>query len=338
MNPITDPVSGFVYPASWLEHCSAEDRLLAESGFAVLTSDGRALKRGFTTGATAAAAVYAACASLGGTAVSSSPVCLACGIAADIPVSGVSGIGFARKYSGDYPADITAGICFKAEAVPADSIRFTAGFGVGRFVRDTPRYKKGDAAISPPALRTILSAAEAGCRASGISGAEILLTIPEGERIGKQTLNPKIGVEGGISVVGTTGFVEPWDDHLSETMEERISSAENVVITTGRIGLRYSRLLFPDHEAILAGSKIAEALSASASCRSVVLCGLPGLILRYFNPDVATNRGFATVEELIASPAGGPALHEELNKIREAFPKTRVCIISREGTVIGDTA
>ena len=57
MNPVTDPVSGFVYPASWLEHCSAEDRLLADSGFAVLTSDGRALKRGVTTGAPAAAAV-----------------------------------------------------------------------------------------------------------------------------------------------------------------------------------------------------------------------------------------------------------------------------------------
>lgn len=338
MNPVTDPVSGFLYPESWLANCSAEDRALAASGFAVLTSDGKVLRRGFTTGATAAAAVYAACASLGGAAVSSAPIRLACGICADIPATGSSGIGFARKYSGDYPTDITSGICFKAEAVPAETILFTAGFGVGRFVRDTPRYKKGDAAVSPPALKTILSAAEAGCSAAGISGAAVLLTIPDGERIGSQTLNPKIGVAGGISVVGTTGFVEPWDDHLSETMGERIASADNVVITTGRIGLRYSRLLFPNHEAILAGSKIAEALAASASCKSVVLCGLPGLILRYFNPETATARGFATVEELIASPSGALALNEELNKIREAFPAVRVCIISREGTVIGDTA
>ena len=338
MNSITDPVSGFVYPASWLENCSAEDLRLAESGFAVLTSDGRILRRGFTTGATAAAAVYAACASLGGRDISTSPVRLACGICADIPAKGSFGIGVAHKYSGDYPADITSGICFKAEAVPADTVTFTAGFGIGRFVRDTPRYKKGDAAISPPAMRTILSAAEAGCRASGILGASVLLTIPDGESIGRQTLNPKIGVEGGISVVGTTGFVEPWDDHLSETMGERIASADRVVITTGRIGLRYSRLLFPDHESVLAGSKIAEALAASSSCKSVVLCGLPGLILRYFNPDTATSRGFATVEELLASPKGGAALAEELSKIREAFPYIRVCIISREGTVIGDTA
>ncbi len=76
----------------------------------------------------------------------------------------------------------------------------------------------------------------------------VFLTIPDGRRIGALTLNPKDGIEGGISVVGTTGFVEPWDDHLSETVSERISGAKNVVITTGRIGLRYSRLLFPEYE------------------------------------------------------------------------------------------
>ena len=121
-------------------------------------------------------------------------------------------------------------------------------------------------------------------------------------------------------------------------MEERISSASAVVITTGRIGLRYSRLLFPDHESVLAGSKIAEALSASKHCKSVVLCGLPGLILRHFNPETATSRGFATVEELIASPAGSVALDEELGYIKEKYPDIRVCIISRDGKVMGDTS
>ena len=338
MKQITDPVSGFVYPASWVAKCLPQNISLVESGFAVLTSDGKVLRRGFTTGSTAASAVYAACASLCGLEILQSPIHLPCGITADIPSSGMGGIGTAKKFSGDYPSDITAGICFHASAVVSESISITAGFGIGRFVRDTPRYKKGDAAISPPAMQSILIAAEEGCKAAGISGAEILLTIPDGKRIGEQTLNPRIGVAGGISVVGTTGFVEPWDDHLSETMEERISSASAVVITTGRIGLRYSRLLFPDHEAILAGSKIAEALSASASCRSVVLCGLPGLILRYFNPETATSRGFATVEELIASPSGSAALEEELGYIKEKYPDIRVCIISRDGKVIGETS
>ena len=336
MNPVTDPVSGFVYPESWTAKCPAADLSLAKSGFGVLTADGRVLRRGFTTGATAAAAVYAACASLK-EPVSVSPVLLPCGIAAEIPAAGEAGVGTARKYSGDYPSDITAGICIRAIASPAENLQVTAGFGIGRFVRDTPRYKAGDAAISPPAMQTILRAAEAGCRSAGISAASVLLTIPEGKRIGEQTLNPKIGVVGGISLVGTTGFVEPWDDHLSETMGERIASADSVVITTGRIGLRYSRLLFPNHEAILAGSKIDEALRASKQCKSVVLCGLPGLILRHFNPDTATSRGFATVEELIASPAGPAALATELNTIKTTYPHIRVCIISREGRIIGDT-
>ena len=336
MSSVSDPVSGFVYPESWTAQCSAADLSLAKSGFGVLTADGRVLRRGFTTGATAAAAVYAACASLK-EPVFVSPVTLPCGIVAEIPSEGRNGVGTARKYSGDYPSDITAGICIRAEATPSESLQLNAGFGVGRFVRDTPRYKTGDAAISPPAMHTILRAAEAGCRAAGIPAASVLLTIPEGNRIGEQTLNPKIGVVGGISLVGTTGFVEPWDDHLSETMGERIAAAESVVITTGRIGLRYSRLLFPNHESILAGSKIAEALTASKCCKSVVLCGLPGLILRYFNPDVATSKGFATVEELIASADGPAALAAELKTIKTDYPHIRVCIISREGTIIGDT-
>ena len=151
------------------------------------------------------------------------------------------------------------------------------------------------------------------------------------------TLNPKVGIEGGISVVGTTGFVEPWDDHLSETMTERIAEAENVVITTGRIGLRYSRLLFPDYEVVLAGSKIAEGLAAAKHCKKAVICGLPGLILRFFHPEVATSRGFPTVEELIAGPLGSSVLKEELAAAKQKYPWLRIVIVDREGQVIGDT-
>ncbi|WP_319378653.1 cobalt-precorrin-5B (C(1))-methyltransferase [uncultured Methanocorpusculum sp.] len=179
-----------------------------------------------------------------------------------------------------------------AKATHSNEISLETGEGVGRFVRDTPRYPKGAAAVSPPARKEILDAISSACRAAGIPGASVLLTIPDGRRIGAMTLNPKIGIDGGISIVGTTGFVEPWDDHLSETVSERISKAQNVVITTGRIELRYSRLLFPDYEVVLAGSKIAESLSAVANCEHAVICGLPALILRFFHPEVATSRDF----------------------------------------------
>ena len=73
---------------------------------------------------------------------------------------------------------------------------------------------------------------------TGLSGATVTLSIPEGARVAKKTLNPRVGVIGGISVLGSTGLVEPWDDHLEESVRARLSGTKNVVLTTGRVGLR----------------------------------------------------------------------------------------------------
>ena len=64
-------------------------------------------------------------------------------------------------------------------------------------------------------------------------------------------------------MLGTTGLVEPWDDHLEDAMRERVSTSHDAVLTTGRIGLRYARLLYPDRDIVLVGGKIREALKAA---------------------------------------------------------------------------
>ncbi|MDY3202879.1 MAG: cobalt-precorrin-5B (C(1))-methyltransferase, partial [Methanocorpusculum sp.] len=175
-----DPVTGFAYPESWTEKCRDEKALAAaKSGFGLLTSTGAVLRRGFTTGSTAAAACYAAVASLA-FPVASAPILLPCGILAEIPAVGKDGKGHARKFSGDYPNDITAGILICAKASPAGEISLETGEGVGRFVRETPRYQKGAAAVSPPAKKEILDAISSACRAAGLPGASVILTIPDG--------------------------------------------------------------------------------------------------------------------------------------------------------------
>ena len=333
-----DPVSGFLYPEAWVRLCTDDaERELVRSGFGVLTANGSVLRRGFTTGTTAAAAAFAAVASLRMTQVSEAEILLPCGIVVQVPVLGRNGHGEARKFSGDYPDDVTAEILIVAEAQVSDEISLVAGEGIGRFVRETPRYGLGEPAISPPARAEILGAIEAACRMAGISGAAVVLRIPEGERVGSQTLNPKVGVCGGISVVGTTGFVEPWGDHLTDTLGERIAAASDVVITTGRTGLRFSRLLFPEFEVVLAGSKLSEALSAAKNCRHVVVCGLPGLILRFFHPEVATSRGFSTVEELAASAEGPAVLKAEVTDAVQRFPGVRIVLLDRDGEVLVDS-
>ena len=104
-------------------------------------------------------------------------------------------------------------------------------------------------------------------------------SIPHGIEIAQKTLNSRVGIEGGISVLGTTGLVEPWDDHLEESIRERLSSSCNALLTTGRMGTGSARILYPEYETVLVGGKISEALGAARG--DVILFGLPALILKY---------------------------------------------------------
>jgi len=331
-----DPVTGFLYPVAWIEKCGNPVLLESvEQGLAVLTSSGTVLHRGYTTGTTAAAACKAAILSLTSD-VFSVTIRIPCGLCVDLPAEAHAGKATCRKYAGDYPSDVTAGLAFVAEAVPApEGIQLVPGAGIGHFVRDTPRYPKGTPAISPAPLECILAAMQEALDLTRLTGVSVTLTVPEGERVARKTLNPRVGVEGGISILGTTGLVEPWDDHLRESVKERVAGARNPVLTTGRIGLRYSRLLFPDREVILVGGKIGEALASAKG--EVVLCGLPALVLRYINPHILRDTGYATVEELAASPAFDRIVPPLLAAWKKTHSQVRVLLVNRDGAVIAES-
>ena len=332
-----DPVTGFVYPEAWVKKMPDPAGLdKVAGGFAVLTSSGTVLTRGYTTGTTAAAACKAAILSLGGDDISRVTILLPCGLSADLTVTARAGHASCRKYAGDYPGDVTAGIEFVADAsVTPGGLLLVPGPGIGRFVRDTPRYRKGEPAISAAPLACILSSMEEALAATGLSGATVMLSIPEGEFIAQKTLNPRIGIEGGISVLGSTGLVEPWDDHLEEAVMSRVAGAKNPVITTGRVGLRYARLLYPDREVVLAGGKIGEALSAAKG--EITLCGLPALILKYIEPHILDQTGYTTVEDLAASPVFLSVALPILAAFKKKHPEVHVLLVNREGTVIAES-
>lgn len=331
-----DPVTDYEYPDEWIERCRDPESLnLVRQGLSVLTSSGKTLRRGFTTGTTAGAACMAAVISLK-REVSSVDMHLPCGITVNVPVSGYRGVASSYKYSGDYKGDITSGIKFVARAEPLpEDIQIIAGTGIGRFVRDTPRYCRGDPAISEQSWRSIKNAVKEAMKEVDIAGVKVTLEIPEGEQICQKTLNPRVGVEGGISVLGSTGFVEPWDDHLSESVFDRIAQSEKVVITTGRTGLRYSRLLFPDHEVVLAGINIQKAINAKKG--DVILCGLPALILKFINPQILEGTGYYTVEEMTTSPGWKEIVGANLNSYKKDNPEVRVIIVNRNGGIEGDS-
>ncbi len=332
-----DPVTGFEYPAEWVKRCAVPAQLLlVEQGLAVLTSSGTVLRRGFTTGTTAAAACKAAILSLSGTDISSVSLQIPCGFTVEVDVDAHAGKSSCKKYAGDYPLDVTAGVIIVAEAIPGpDRILLEPGEGIGRFIRDTPRYHKGEPAISLPSMNCIIQSIKEAMDETGLSGVLMKLHIPKGAEVAKKTLNSRVGVEGGISILGTTGLVEPWDDHLEESVCGQVSSAKNPVITTGRIGLRFARLLYPEHEVILVGGKIGEALDAAPG--EVIICGLPALILRYINPQILDGTGYATVEEFATSPSFESAMHDTLAHFKKERPMVHVVLVDRKGAVMGES-
>lgn len=327
-----DPVTGFAYPDAWVEACTSPRALdLATSGLGVLTADGTVLRRGFTTGTTAAAAAKAAVISL------SSPctevvIHLPSGIEIRVPAEGAGGIGSCHKDPGDYPGDVTAGILVRAQATPGSSSEVIAGPGIGRYARDTARYRRGDAAISEVARGMIVRAIEQACSEIGIQGACVTLEVPEGVTVASRTLNTRVGIEGGISLLGTTGLVEPWDDHLLESALERIAGAERVVLTTGRIGLAHARRRYPDHEVVLVGGRISEGLGAVQG--TVILFGLPALILKYLWPGILDRYRSPTVEDLMASSDAKEAIEQAFKEAAVRHPGLRVVLIDRSGAVI----
>jgi cobalt-precorrin-5B (C1)-methyltransferase len=169
----------------------------------------------------------------------------------------------------------------------------------------------------------------------GLQGAEVIISIPEGEIVGTKTLNSRIGVEGGISILGSTGFVEPWNDHLGEMKGDLIRRTDRVVLTTGRLGMRYSHMLFPGHTVVMIGSRISEGLESASG--DVIICGLPGLILKWGNPELLKDCEYATVVEMLEKVPKHARLKEAFEIAVEKGKGARVMVIDRKGTVLMDS-
>lgn len=334
---ITDPVSGFSYPASWIKPGIRKEEIQSlRKGLSVLTADGTILRRGFTTGTTAAAAAKAAVLSLR-VPVTSVDIITPAGIRVEVMATGREGIGICQKYPGDYPDDVTAGIRIQAIVTGSDQgVEIKSGPGIGIWERDNPRYAKGTPAISPPAYEEIRTAISEAVSAIGIPGVQVCISVIDGEKIAEKTLNAKIGVVKGISILGSTGFVEPWDDHLEETLISRVQGSMKVVLTTGRIGLKFSRLLFPDHETVLVGSRIGPVLSQTKG--EVILCGLPALILKFMNPDFLVDSGYGSVEEMIGSELFYQRATETISMFCRSHPQVRIVLLDRTGGILMESA
>ncbi|MHC1747747.1 MAG: cobalt-precorrin-5B (C(1))-methyltransferase CbiD [Cellulosilyticaceae bacterium] len=151
------------------------------------------------------------------------------------------------KDSGDDP-DVTQGMKIYALVSRAKHgmITLEGGIGIGRVTKSGLKVPIGEAAINPGPKGTILKEANEICKHYGYKdGIDILIYAPLGEEIAKKTFNPRLGIMGGISILGTTGIVEPMSEAaIIETIytEMRVLKAnghKNLLVCPGNYGVNF---------------------------------------------------------------------------------------------------
>jgi cobalt-precorrin-5B (C1)-methyltransferase len=149
-----------------------------------------------------------------------------------------------RKDAGDDP-DITDGVLVYArvEKKAGTGIVIQGGRGVGRVTKAGLDAPPGAAAINKTPLRMIRENVESVCVRYGYDGGLLVtISVPEGERLARKTFNPDLGIVGGLSILGTSGIVEPMSDDgfigaiQAELRVLRAQGEYKAVITPGNYG------------------------------------------------------------------------------------------------------
>lgn len=210
---------------------------------------GHALRRGWTTGACATAATRAAFEALatGGPPPDPVEIALPSGKRVAFALATFErGEDFAGagvvKDAGDDP-DVTHGalICARVRrGAPGAGVRFFAGEGVGVVTRPGLPLPPGEPAINPTPRKMMTEAIEEASAKLGVNAdADIEIGIPGGEDLARHTLNGRLGIVGGLSILGTTGIVTPfscaaWIDSIHRGVDvARASGLTHVAGTTG---------------------------------------------------------------------------------------------------------
>ena len=213
------------------------------------------LRCGYTTGTCAAAAAAGAAARLlTGETLPAVRIITPAGVAVEAELlQHAAGEGWAacavRKDGGDDP-DVTDGalIFARVERTDTPGIIIDGGEGVGRVTLPGLDQPVGAAAINSTPRRMIGEQMEAVMAKAGYTGGlRAVISVPEGEALAKRTFNPRLGIVGGISILGTSGIVKPMseaallDSLYLEMDQRRAAGTEDLLLTPGNYGESFAR-------------------------------------------------------------------------------------------------
>ena len=293
--------------------------------------NGRKLRYGYTTGSCAAAAAAASLRMLlTGDVVSHVRVRLPGGDTAMFEIrnpclTSNKAICSIVKDGGDDP-DVTHGLSITAEVSKFDDggILIEGGEGVGRITQEGLRCKVGDPAINPVPRKMIRENLIAISEKNGyFGGIKVRISVPGGEKIAKNTFNPRLGIVGGISILGTTGIVEPMSEKaLVDTIKMDIDRryAENcdrILIVPGNYGKDFCKntLGIDIDRAAIISNYVGEALDyiRYKGFREVFLVGHTGKLIKIAAGVMNTHSMYADARmEVFAAHVGALGASSEM--------------------------
>ena len=252
------------------------------------------LRGGYTTGSCAAAAAKAAAMLLSGRGSPETvEIALPDGERVAFPIVFVERLGedraraAVRKFAGDDP-DVTDGalIIAEVERRTGDGISFRAGEGVGVVTRPGLSVPPGEPAINP-APREMIRRALREIRADGFA---VTVSVPGGRELAGKTYNPRLGIEGGLSILGTSGRVVPYScDALREALKctLHVALASGIaapVFVPGNIGRRAAEgnLSLPPERIIEVGNEWGYMLdlAVGSGIKRLLVLGHPGKLAK----------------------------------------------------------
>ena len=288
----------------------------------------RFLKYGISTGACAAAAAKAALLALLDRPVEHVGVPTPIGLRLEIPIKGCRRIDSEKamawvvKDAGD-DADVTDGmeIFATVKLLDGPDVVIRGGEGVGTVTKPGLPIPMGEAAINP-VPRMMIENAVREVLPPG-KGVEVLIEVPRGVEIARKTLNPKLGIVGGISILGTAGVVKPYSVEaykrsLVPQIDVALASGHPwVFLVPGNIGAEIARNVFkaPEDAIVQTGDFVGYMLrkSVEKGAKNLILLGHAGKLVKLAAGIFNTHHKIADARmEVIASYAASAGAHPQL--------------------------
>ena len=280
----------------------------------------RFLRYGITTGASAAAASKAALLALVSEPVERVIIPTPIGIRIEVPVKSSRKISedtaeavVVKDAGEDIDATNKMEITATIKLTDNGEVVIKSGKGIGKVTKPGLQVPIGEGAINP-VPRSMITAAVKEVLPKG-KGVEVTISAPEGETIAKKTLNPKLGIIGGVSILGTTGVVKPLSlEACRRSLVPQIDVAlahgyKCIVFVPGNIGEKIARQQFsvPEDAIVQTGDFMGYMLDKAVEkgVKEIILLGHSGKLVKLAANIFNTHHKVADARnEVIASYAG----------------------------------